>query len=179
MKWFLHDCCNMKQSWAVSHSFSFVGNYANFSPEDGDRMFHQHFDIHLWVCMASKPEQHCHHRYENLKFLLYVDEQEIVRMKLIICIWFWPSMVVEWLIFLLLIQETLGWNLGLENQLSWQVFLWFSLVPLWKCQDSTVKLGHIHFLPHPNSSLTHYPLIGHYIVLVNEKALLKKLQINK
>jgi hypothetical protein len=35
------------------------------------------------------------------------------------------------------------------DQLCWLRFLWFSSVPPGKCQDSTVKLGCVCFLPHP------------------------------
>jgi hypothetical protein len=54
---------------------------------------------------------------------------------------------------------------------------WFSSVPPDKCQDSTLKLGHGHFLPNLfNTSFTYDPFIWHDIVLVTEKVLLNNLQ---
>jgi hypothetical protein len=40
MKQFWLICCNTKLKW---HNFSFLGNDAIFSPEDGDSMFLRNF----------------------------------------------------------------------------------------------------------------------------------------
>jgi hypothetical protein len=57
-----------------------------------------------------------------------------------------PNVVNEWLTFLFRTQEVPGSNLSTGDQLSWG-FSWFSSVPPGKCQDSTLKLSHDHFLP--------------------------------
>jgi hypothetical protein len=77
------------------------------------------------------------------------------------------NVMVEWLILMLHIWEVPGSKLGPDTDYS--EFLWFSSVPPGKCQDSTLKLGHDHFLPILfNSSLTYHPFIQRYIVSVTE-----------
>jgi hypothetical protein len=62
------------------------------------------------------------------------------------------------------------------DRLSWLRFSWFSSVPPGKCRDSTLKLGHDRFLPHPFQCFIHLSSFhSTLIVLVAEKASLNKL----
>jgi hypothetical protein len=53
MKLLLHSCFN-QLCRTVSYNFSFVGNAAIFSPEEGDRMFLRNVSIYLRVYMVSQ-----------------------------------------------------------------------------------------------------------------------------
>jgi hypothetical protein len=72
---------------------------------------------------------------------------------------------------------------GLKSQpvdrLSWlEIFVVF-LSPPGNGWDSTLKLRHDRFLPHPLQFIIHHhPLIPRYIVWVTEKRSLNKLQTN-
>jgi hypothetical protein len=75
--------------------------------------------------------------------------------------------VVEWLILLLLIRGFPSSDLGPETGCSDWGFLWFSSILPGECWDSTLKLGHSHFLPNPFQFIIHYhPFIQCYIALV-------------
>jgi hypothetical protein len=65
------------------------------------------------------------------------------------------NIVVEWLTLLLCIQEVLGSNLGPETGYPDCGFSWFSSVLTGKLWDSTLKLGHDPFLPHPFQFIIH------------------------
>jgi hypothetical protein len=113
--------------------------------------------------------------------------------------WMLLNVVVEWLTLLLCVQEVLGLNLSLESGCPgsiitlmmeaicisemlvyfkniWcclhpdQGFLWFSLLSLGKCRDSTLnKVTIASFLILSNSSFIYHPVICRYIVCVSEK----------
>jgi hypothetical protein len=55
MRRLLRNCCNTELSRTVSHNFSFIGNAAIFSPEDGDSMFLRNGGIYLTVYTAPQP----------------------------------------------------------------------------------------------------------------------------
>jgi hypothetical protein len=95
----------------------------------------------------------------------------------------WPNVVVNWLTLLLPIQKLQGSNLGPETSYPDWGFSWYSSVPSGEFRDSTLKLGHDHFLQNPFHFVIHlspfYSTLYTYVVFVSEKASLNKLKINK
>jgi hypothetical protein len=74
-----------------------------------------------------------------------------------------PYVVVERLTLLLRIREVPGSNFGPETDyLDWG----FSSVPVGKCRNIDLKVGHDHFQILSNSSFTYRPFIRRYIVWV-------------
>jgi hypothetical protein len=87
--------------------------------------------------------------------------------------------VVEWSTLLLRIWEIPGSKLGPETGYpDWGVWR-VSSVPPGECRDITSKLGNDRFLPNPFQFIHVSPIHSTlYIVLVTDKALLNKLQID-
>jgi hypothetical protein len=80
--------------------------------------------------------------------------------------WSLPNVVVEWLTLLLHIREVPGLLLGppVTGYPDWD-FSWFSSVPPSECRDSTLKWGHVRFLPNPfQYIISHLPYHRRYVV---------------
>jgi hypothetical protein len=69
----------MKLNQIVSHNFSFVGNAAIFSPEDGNGIFWRNFSTYksTWCHNPQQQLRQLHHR-EKLKCLLRVYKQSVI-----------------------------------------------------------------------------------------------------
>jgi hypothetical protein len=88
------------------------------------------------------------------------DISELRTLNVIINLMMEPTVVVEWLKFLLRNWESPGLDLGPETcYLGW-CFSWFSSFPPDEFWDITLKLGHGHFFHFlSNSSSIYHPFI--------------------
>jgi hypothetical protein len=66
-----------------------------------------------------------------------------------------PNVVVKWLTLLLRNWEVQGSHLSPETDYPGLGFSWFPSVASSECRESTLKLGHSHFLP---NLLVHHSL---------------------